>query len=55
MNITNQIPFMIKLKYGRSIYTTHNGFRYWVSNKKNTRVDEITESQFNQNKKHRVK
>ena len=46
-------PNTISLKDGRELYTTNNGFKYWVVSKKG-KVDEITEAQYNKAKVHRI-
>ena len=43
----------INLKDGRSLFTTNNGFTFWVKSKTG-KVDEITEDQYNNSKKHRI-
>jgi hypothetical protein len=49
----NNISSTIVLKDGRILYTTENGFRYWVVDKNGKNVDEITEQQYLLSKKHR--
>lgn len=44
---------IIKLKDGRRLFTTHNGFRYWVEDK-NGFVTEVTSEYYNRTKKNRV-
>lgn len=51
---SNIIFSTIFLKDGRKLLTTSNGFKYWVVNKNQTKVEEITESQYNKSKLHRV-
>lgn len=41
----NKITGNVILKDGRIALTTHNGFRYWISSKRE-KVDEVTESQY---------
>ena len=50
----NNINSCIALKDGRILFTTDNGFKYWVQNKKGTVTEEITEAQYNKAKTHRV-
>lgn len=48
------IENLIKLKDGREIYTTHNGFKYFVKSKKG-RVEEVTEKYYQQAKRLKAK
>lgn len=43
---------VIVLKDGRTIYKTHNGFKYFVETKKGVST-EVTEQYYNQAKKNR--
>lgn len=51
---TNKTNLTIYLKDGRILYTTDNGFKYWIRNKKGDVVDEVTEDYFNKAKKLRI-
>ena len=45
---------VIKLKDGRTIFKTHNGFKSWVEDQKGN-VTEVTEQYWNQVKVNRLK
>ena len=49
MNNTETREQEIPLKDGRTIFKTHNGFKYWVESKKGE-VAEVTEAYYNQAK-----
>lgn len=49
----HNIESTIDLKDGRKLHTTKNGFVYWVESKKG-KVDQITEQQYNNSKRHRI-
>jgi hypothetical protein len=49
----NKITSTINLKDGRKLYTTNNGFSYWVESSKGV-IDPLNEAQYNQSKKHRI-
>ena len=49
----NNISAVIELKDGRTLYSTNNGFRYWVESKSGV-LDSITEAQYNKAKQHRL-
>jgi len=44
---------LINLKDGRKLFTTHNGFKYWVEDKKG-QVTEVTSEYYNKSKKNRL-
>lgn len=50
---SNKIDSTIELKDGRKLHTTKNGFVFWVESRKGV-IDEITEAQYKQSKKHRI-
>jgi hypothetical protein len=43
---------IIKLKDGRTIFKTHNGFKWWVESRKGE-ITEVTEAYYNQAKRNR--
>lgn len=50
---TNKIYSTVYLKDGRILYTTKNGFKYWVQNNTGTKVEEINAAQYHKSKLHR--
>jgi hypothetical protein len=45
---------IIELKDGRTIFKTHNGFKWWLKDQKGS-VTEVTEAYYNQAKLNRKK